>query len=771
MRACRIALISFLALLIGLAVGCTQNQLNRAQEYELEGKNATALQLYQQLLARMPPSGPERAAVLNRIGDCLFRMDRIQEAFTTFQKVVEADPQNMAAHLRMGQMLLEADAPEKAREQATIVLNRTPMNTEALTLLGASWAASGNFDLAKQAYSRVLENDSRRTKVALALADIYNHEDEESKAEEILRTAAASEPRSALPWLALARLSEQRGDSHAAEDAYRRATAVEDTPETNLRLAQFLQRSARIAEAEQTLRKVDAQEPRSPVALADFQLLSGRPDDALEQYRKALNSTAAPEQKPQRWSFLRQKPVTQPKTDELTIVARMIEAEIIAASNQQGEKRKQAMASVRSRLQENRTRLDSATVNILESEVAMADDNLTLARLYANSAVELAPNSAPAHYIVGQVAAAGGDVETAQTEWQNALDQDGHFGPARLALAEDALARGDGEDADEQARLVVRDTPGDLQAILIFSRALLFEGKILPAAIMAQRAAALDPASAEPSLILGKVALKAGNMPQALLQFERALSLWPDSEEAIDGLLHVYQQGSLSYGAIQKMEKVAQTPPVSSTLLEISGRLYADHGWYTDAIRALQRTIDLDPKRVTAARALARLQASTGDFAGAAQSAIKAGVDARTLLTAYHAQNSGDWRSAAATYERALREGDQTGVAANNVAWLYAEHGSQLNRALALAETAAHASPNNPAVLDTLGFVHLQRREYSDAVKLLETAARLSAEAAGSDNQELSQQIRKHLSDAYMKSGQTKAALKLAQNVGPFTSH
>jgi tetratricopeptide (TPR) repeat protein len=134
------------------------------------------------------------------------------------------------------------------------------------------------------------------------------------------------------------------------------------------------------------------------------------------------------------------------------------------------------------------------------------------------------------------------------------------------------------------------------------------------------------------------------------------------------------------------------------------------------------------------------------------------------LLNAYREQTAGDWKKAVAIYERALREGDQSGVAANNVAWLYAEHDAELDRALSLAETAAHASPNDPAVLDTLGFVHLHRREYSDAVKLLQAAARISEEmGVAPQRAELNQQIRKHLSEAYLCSGQTAEAMKLAQ--------
>jgi len=771
MRACRLIPSVVLILTLCFTLGCARNQMNRALQYELEGKYATALDIYQQMLAHTSEASPHRADILNRIGECLFRMDRSQEAFTTFQKAVELNPNDAPARLRMGQMLLEAGAADGAREQANLVLRATPANIEALELLGAAWAESGNFDLAEQAYTSVLERDPTRVKIAIALADIYNHENDEAKAEFILKNAAAAHPGDAQPWLALARLHEQQGESTAAEAAYRKAISVEDTPETNLRLAQFLQRSARIVEAEQTLRKVDAQQPKEPVALADFQLLSGHPANAFDQYERALKTVGTPAPPSHRWSFsFARQPAASAGEHREVIAARLIEAELASASHLQGESRKKAMASVRVHLMENHTLFDKGTETILECEIALTDDDLSSAELLSASAVALAPDSAPAHYVAGLAAAAAGDDDAAQIEWQSALDQDQHFTPARLAIAQDALAHQDADGADDEARVVVREDPGDLQATLVFSRALLMEGKPLAAAIMAQRAAALDPASPEPLLILGEIALKVHNQPQALLHFERALALQPDSEEAVHGLMQVYDAGHLSYKAIQRMERVAGAAPASSTLLEVSGRLYAERGFRTDAIRALKRAIAIDPARTTAARCLARLQATSGDYAGATESAMKAGVDAQALLTAYHDQSSGDWQKAVATYERALRDGDRTGVAANNVAWLYAEHNSELNRALTLAEAAAHESPDNPAVLDTLGFVHLRRREYSEAVRLLETAAHLSAMLpADPDSQNLDEQIRKHLSEAYMRSGQTQAALHIAQKRNLFS--
>ena len=45
-------------------------------------------------------------------------------------------------------------------------------------------------------------------------------------------------------------------------------------------------------------------------------------------------------------------------------------------------------------------------------------------------------------------------------------------------------------------------------------------------------------------------------------------------------------------------------------------------------------------------------------------------------------------------------------VAANNLAWMYAETGENLDMALQLAQAAARRLPNIPAIQDTLGWIH-----------------------------------------------------------------
>ena len=99
--------------------------------------------------------------------------------------------------------------------------------------------------------------------------------------------------------------------------------------------------------------------------------------------------------------------------------------------------------------------------------------------------------------------------------------------------------------------------------------------------------------------------------------------------------------------------------------------------------------------------------------------------------------------------------------ARNDLAFLLAEDGAELDEALALATEARKRSPT-PEVLDTLGFVHLRRGEAKQAVDVLE-------EAAAADSS--SPSIRYRLGTALEKTGdkdRARANIEAALALGDF---
>jgi tetratricopeptide (TPR) repeat protein len=106
-------------------------------------------------------------------------------------------------------------------------------------------------------------------------------------------------------------------------------------------------------------------------------------------------------------------------------------------------------------------------------------------------------------------------------------------------------------------------------------------------------------------------------------------------------------------------------------------------------------------------------------------------------------------------YEAALSLDPTAAIAANNLAWMTAETGGNLDVALQLAQTAKRGMPNQPQVDDTLGWIYYKKGMTRLAVPLLESAAK------GFPNNAT---YHYHLAMAYSKEGYlSKAEASLAQ--------
>jgi tetratricopeptide (TPR) repeat protein len=106
-------------------------------------------------------------------------------------------------------------------------------------------------------------------------------------------------------------------------------------------------------------------------------------------------------------------------------------------------------------------------------------------------------------------------------------------------------------------------------------------------------------------------------------------------------------------------------------------------------------------------------------------------------------------------YEEILRMEPNAAVAANNLAWIYAERGENLDLALQYAQKAKQELASSPIVSDTLGWVYYKKQLASLAVPLLE-------QSVTTDGQ--NPLFRYHLGMAYVQLGDfAKAAQTLKE--------
>ena len=102
-------------------------------------------------------------------------------------------------------------------------------------------------------------------------------------------------------------------------------------------------------------------------------------------------------------------------------------------------------------------------------------------------------------------------------------------------------------------------------------------------------------------------------------------------------------------------------------------------------------------------------------------------------------------------YEAILGSTSRAPVAANNLAYIYADRGERLNEALTLAQQAKEQMPNSHEINDTLGWVYYKKDMANLAVRPFETSVEQDPKNAI---------YHYHLGLAYAKAGDTGKARK-----------
>ena len=203
-------------------------------------------------------------------------------------------------------------------------------------------------------------------------------------------------------------------------------------------------------------------------------------------------------------------------------------------------------------------------------------------------------------------------------------------------------------------------------------------------------------------------------------------------------------------------------------MLALAAHAYNAAGDQAKAEQALRRAVSVDPRfpRLYDAGQLTsgngRIDEARAEFEGIVKR-DPSDIGARTMVgMLFEVQGRRD--DAKKSYEATVSGSDNAPVAANNLAFIYAEQGTNLDIALQLATSAKQQMPDDPSVDDTIGWVYYKKDLPSLAVKPLEESLRKRPDNA---------EVLYHLGLTYAKLGdKTKArdalerALKLDPNVG-----
>jgi Tfp pilus assembly protein PilF len=226
----------------------------------------------------------------------------------------------------------------------------------------------------------------------------------------------------------------------------------------------------------------------------------------------------------------------------------------------------------------------------------------------------------------------------------------------------------------------------------------------------------------------GLVQLRKGNRGSARTHFEQSLRIQPDALEPLDALIALDLAANNGRAARARIDAALRERPKSLGLLTLAGRVYVNVGDDDAAERALKTAIEIDPREPGLYDELVRLYARRRMLDRAAsemQAAARREPQSLgpPLMLGSITQAQGKTLEAQTWFEKALKVDPRSAVAANNLAWLYAEQGGDLDEALRLALMAREQLPQRPEVNDTVGWVRYKRGEFSQAVPSFKQSA------------------------------------------------
>ena len=149
----------------------------------------------------------------------------------------------------------------------------------------------------------------------------------------------------------------------------------------------------------------------------------------------------------------------------------------------------------------------------------------------------------------------------------------------------------------------------------------------------------------------------------------------------------------------------------------------------------LLKAIEKSPSALTAYATLGQVYLSQKKLGSARAQFAKVAASQERPITAYTVIGIIDLMEnrvadAQQAFERVIKMDPRSAVAANNLAWIYAEHGGSVDMALQLAQVAEEGLPNDTEVHDTLGWVYYRKGMMPEALSSLRRSLELEPQNA-----------------------------------------
>ena len=654
------------------------------------------------------------------------------EAIRAATRVLEADPDREAALRIRATALLGARRLEDALQDTTRLVKMLPDDYVVRALHATVLADLGQLDEAEKQHELVKQigeksdDPDQRMRACLAVAVF-----EKDVKKDLVHARAAYEecaehhPTDPVLLDNVVHFFDVVKDPGRGTEIMRASVAA--APE-NLALRRMLANRLRMLgqpdEAEKTLQETVATFGSAPAydALADFYRARKQPEKALEALQKVSELSQGGS------DSLR---FTQ--ADVLIDVGRIDEARELAGKIKQ-----------------------PAYQQLILGRIALVSGDPKTALASFEKGIQAWPNNAGARFLAGLAARDLGDEDRAIAELRESVRAGVEETDAALELARILYSRGEYKESIAFANMALRGPGGPTapEPYVVGARAMTAAGQVGRARSSAESLRKLGyPAMAVRELALIERTTSGPEASQKVIAQNKLDLADPANLEVLQQSVENLSLLGKSKEALAAIDAAAKRTPDSARLYELRGLALGRANDAAGARAAFEKALELDPKSAQAMAGLATLRAQGGEYGQAIElferaDATAPGDGSFAYSAAQIALASGARDDAIARLRRVVQLHPELAGARNDLAFRLAEDGKDLDLALSLAEQAKRRSPT-PDVLDTLGFVRLQRGEAKEAVAVLEQAVAADPNSAS---------IRYRLASALQKAGDTERA-------------
>lgn len=682
------------------ATGCTRDPKVRCARFIQSGNKYLAKSQYEAAsiqFRRAVQANPNSAEAHYDLALALGKLGRWTEAYRELRATTQIEPKHIAAHLASAEILIAAKQNSDARQEINAALAADANSFDAHLLSGNAWLAEQEYKSALDEFT-TCQHLQPNNPLAFTQAGIAHlRENSYAAAESDFHNAIEVNAAFAPAYIYLAQTYRLQNDSKSEISTLR--DGIDHAPkQINLYLlaAEDYIRQGRNEEVAPLFDKLRAQTSDAPdalMAIGDFYFRAGDSQHAREIFSQALRSN--------------------PKAD--LISRRLIEV----ALNQQdwdfAEKLNNELLAQKPKDVEGR--LFAARLQFARGARAKAVESL-------EQLVHDSPELPLPHFYLGLAYARQGESARAVSAFNDTVQKNPEFIWAYVSLGELYAQQGSPKLALDFANQALRRNPRFLPARLLEASALMQNGDTDGAI---QRLRTLLTADSKNAEVLDKLGFALANKKDyksAEAQFEAALISDPSYAPALLDILRLYAVEKRSNQMMPRVELQIQRSPQQSRFYEVLADLQLQNKKLDDAEQSYSTAVKLNNASAAALLGLAQTHAAQGKIPDAINDARKLLGIHPDYLVAYVElgqllEQTRDFQEAEQTYQHALERNDDYAPALNNLAWLYCEHGGNLDMALGLAQKAKAKYPNDAAISDTLAWVEYRKGMYDSAASSL----------------------------------------------------